>query len=108
MSRLPEWSAVTKLMLERIGPKALARLEKIIEEGSSKEALTAAKMILDRVAPEPKVDSSARSLQFITPASGTQTAELMERMKRRIEAQPAQIEAPEAEEPDQEDPAEQQ
>ncbi|MBR2818207.1 MAG: hypothetical protein IKE60_26330 [Reyranella sp.] len=103
MSRL-EWTEVTRLMLERVSPKAISRLERIIEEGTTKDALVAIKLILARTAPEPKVDSSAnsRSLQFVSSESAEETAKMMEQMKKRIEAKSNdEDEQPEPEEPDQ-------
>jgi hypothetical protein len=60
---LPAYSESVRLMLDRLGPLALARLERMITDPKSKDrdVLDAAKMILARVAPEPKVDSAASS-----------------------------------------------
>jgi hypothetical protein len=44
--------------LEGISAKALVRLEQILEKGSDKDALDAAKLVLSRTLPEPKINTA--------------------------------------------------
>jgi hypothetical protein len=86
-------------MLDRLGPLALARLERMITDPKSKDrdVLDAAKMILARVAPEPKVDSAASSAGRTTVnliGTSQTVAAIMEKGKALL-AQPTPAMEPE-------------
>jgi hypothetical protein len=93
---LPEWDPVLRKMLEKGGPLAVARLMKILETGSNREAIEASKIILGRVAPEPKVDSAAsrRATVNLTSIStnGPNLSDLLGKAQKRLESQTVELE----------------
>lgn len=60
MVGLPARSETARLLLDRLGPKAYAFLENVLDDPKVpvREKIAIAKMILDRWDPEPKVDSA--------------------------------------------------
>jgi hypothetical protein len=88
---LPAYSESVRLMLDRLGPLALARLERMITDPKSKDrdVLDAAKMILARVA----ASSAGRTTVNLIGTSQT-VAAIMEKGKALL-AQPTPAMEPE-------------
>lgn len=92
---LPEVPEVARALLQRLGPKAMATLESMLDDPKlgAKDRLEVIKLIMNRYYPEPKVDSAAgarRSAVMLT-AVQTDVSALMNRAQQRIAAQPIEI-----------------
>lgn len=98
---LPEAPEVARAMLARLGPKAMATLESMLDDPklSAKDRLSVIDMIMKRYMPEPKVDSAAgaRRPTVMLTATATDVSALMSRAHQRIAAQPEPVELIDAE-----------
>jgi hypothetical protein len=73
----PKGKAALAAHLERAAIKAIIRLEEIAEKGSDKDANVAAKMLLDRALPEPKVNTAEVARQAAIGAGAGASAGMM-------------------------------
>lgn len=62
--------------LENLTAYALARLERIIDKGSDKDALEASKLVMNRTLPEPKVNTAEIARQAALGAGAGASAGL--------------------------------
>jgi hypothetical protein len=94
---LPELPEVARLMMARIGPKALAAAEKLLDDPNlnGRDKLTVVKLIMDRYVPIPKVDSAGdrRPNQTINLNAAGDLTQLLARAQARIEAKPIELTA---------------
>jgi hypothetical protein len=94
--------AVARAMLDRLGPKAMATLETMLDDPKldAKNRLEVIKLIMSRYMPEPKIDSaaSARRNPIMLTATATEVSQLMTKAQARIQAQPVELEDAEDEE----------
>lgn len=98
---LPEVPEVARALLARLGPKAMATLESMLDDPklSARDRLTVIDMIMKRYMPEPKVDSAAgaRRTSTVMLTTATDVSALMNRAQQRIAAQPVELIAAEPE-----------
>lgn len=105
MAGLPQWDPKGKLLLEEIGPLMMLRLKRMVVEGTQKEFEFAAKLLMPRYMPEPKVDSAQNGTRFNVSLTASQAhmGALAEIMDRREAAKPMQM-IEQVSESDQKDP----
>ena len=98
---LPEVPEVARALLARLGPKAMATLESMLDDPklSARDRLTVIDMIMKRYMPEPKVDSAAgaRRTSTVMLTTATDVSALMNRAQQRIAARPVELIAAEPE-----------
>lgn len=98
---LPEVPEVARALLARLGPKAYAALEAMLDDPkvAGRDRLAVIKLVLDRYHPEPKIDSAAgaRRPAVMLTAVQTDVSALMSRAQQRIASQPVELIAAELE-----------
>ena len=98
---LPEVPEVARALLARLGPKAMATLESMLDDPklSARDRLAVIDQIMKRYYPEPKVDSAAgaRRTSTVMLTTATDVSALMNRAQQRIAAQPVELIAAEPE-----------
>lgn len=91
---LPEVPEVARALLARLGPKAMATLESMLDDPKlgAKDRLEVIKLIMTRYYPEPKIDSAApRRPTLMLSATATDVSAIMSRAQQRIAAQPVEL-----------------
>lgn len=103
---LPEVPELARAMLSRLGPKAMATLEAMLDDPklSARDRLAVIQMIMARYFPEPKVDSAASRRPALITLQSDPGFVVLERARARIAARQIEPIDPEPISDEQEEP----